>query len=212
MHTLHDHFAPKKHVIWDWNGTLLQDLEHAVNIINTMLAEEKLPATTLEQYKKQFGFPVLEYYRVLGFSTEPTYYHELCERFNDYFMAGVPNLDLWPGARETLARVKSTGKLQSILSASEQNLLNWQVKHFGLEHLFDHVTGIDDKKAGSKIDRGHQLMKISGVPPEDTVMIGDTDHDQEVAEALGIDLILVEHGHQCATRLRAIHHTVLKIF
>ena len=54
-------------------------------------------------------------------------------------------------------------------------------------------------------------MRHIGVKPEKTIMIGDTDHDLEVAEALGIELILVDHGHQCATRLRKVHHRVMKV-
>ena len=57
----------------------------------------------------------------------------------------------------------------------------------------------------------HELIANSGVDQKDTIMIGDTEHDKEVADALGIDLILVDHGHQCPTRLRPLHHKVLNV-
>jgi phosphoglycolate phosphatase len=211
MTDLKNHIQDKAHVIWDWNGTLLADIDHAVTVVNVLLQEEGLGATTVDHYKKVFGFPVVDYYKRLGFDCRPANFARLCERFNQLFHDGLTGCDLWPGAREVLAEVKNLGKLQSVLSASEQNMLNYSVKLFKVEHYFDHVQGIADKLAGSKIDFGHKLMKRAGVPKEHCVLIGDTDHDLEVAEALGIDMILVEHGHQCPTRLRDIHHTVVKV-
>lgn len=212
MQNLLPHLTGKKHVIWDWNGTLLLDIEHAVAITNRLLSEEGLKPITVDDYKRIFHFPVIEYYRKIGFDTSPEKFLDICERFNRHFVEGVHECDLWPGAVDTLAFVKSSGRMQSVLSASEQNILNHQMKHFALEHLFDHVTGIADKAAGSKIGRGHELMERAGIPPAETLMIGDTDHDVEVAQALGIDLVLVEHGHQHISRLREAHPHIIKIF
>lgn len=211
MTEISKHIQNKTHVIWDWNGTLLDDIEHAVSVVNILLQEQGLNPTNVEHYRKIFGFPVIEYYKRLGFDTSPKVFAEMCERFNELFHANIDRLDLWPGAREVLAEVKDMGKVQSILSASEQNMLNHSVKVLNVGHFFDYVMGIADKMAGSKIEFGHRLMAKAGVPAEECVMIGDTDHDLEVAQALGIDMILVEHGHQCPTRLREVHHTVVKV-
>lgn len=210
MDILKQYLHPKKHVIWDWNGTLLADLEHAVRVVNQLLKEEGLQTTTLDQYKKIFGFPVIEYYKKLGFDTSPKKFAELCERFNSLFHDGLHVCELWPGVREILSHIKSSGRIQSVLSASEHNYLLQSVKQFGVEHFFDNVVGISNKMAGSKIDFGRKLMSRVAVPPGETILIGDTDHDLEVADALGIDIVLVEHGHQCPTRLRDVHHTVVK--
>lgn len=211
MQDIHSHIEGNSHIIWDWNGTLLADIEHAVQTVNQLLVEEGLPGTTVDQYKKIFGFPVIDYYRKLGFTPTPEKFKELSERFNQIFHDGLENCELWPGVREVLTEIKRTGRRQSVLSASEHNLLNYSLKKFDVFHLFDHVMGIADKMAGSKLEFGHKLMEIAEIPAEQTVLIGDTDHDLEVAKALGIDMILVEHGHQCPTRLRDIHHTVVKV-
>jgi phosphoglycolate phosphatase len=212
MKALHAYLQEKKHVIWDWNGTLLSDVNHAVETTNRLLREERLPLITVEHYRKIFRFPVIDYYTDLGLNTSPEGFRDICERFNHHFHAGLDKVALWPGVRETLAHVKTWGKIQSVLSASEQKLLNQQVTLFSLDSHFDHVYGIADKSGGSKVERGHQLMSHVGIAPEHTVMIGDTDHDFEVAEALSIDIVLVEHGHQCPTRLHAVHNKVLRLF
>lgn len=201
----------KSHVIWDWNGTLLADIDHAVEVVNVLLTEEGLKTITQEHYKKFFGFPVIDYYKRLGFDTSPAQFARLCERFNDLFHAGLSNCNLWPGTHEMLAEVKALGKTQSVLSASEQNMLNHSVRHFGVDKYFDHVMGIADKMASSKLEFGRKLLRQAGIAEQECVLIGDTTHDLEVATALGIDMILVEHGHQCPTRLRDIHHTVIKV-
>lgn len=212
MNKLSAHLQTKQHVIWDWNGTLLSDLDHALASVNRLLAEEGLPQTTAEAYKQIFGFPVVDYYAELGFDTSPRNFLQLCERFNTYFYEGLKSCRLWPGARELLGEIKLSGKKQSLLSASEHAMLLESVKLFGVERLFDHVFGIYDKTATSKVDRGLELMRVAGVDPKHTVLIGDTDHDLEVGEAMGVDVILVTHGHQCPTRLRAKHHTVVDVF
>ncbi|NJL25543.1 MAG: HAD hydrolase-like protein [Calothrix sp. SM1_5_4] len=213
MNALHAHLENKTHVIWDWNGTLLSDIEHAVKTVNRLLKEENLPLITVGSYKKVFGFPVSKYYETLGFDTTPSAFLALCERFNQYFYEDlITACDLWPGARETLRMVKRSGKTQSLLSASEHGMLLESVRRFQVEDLFDHVFGIHDKTAASKVERGRELMARAGSNPNQTVLVGDTDHDLEVADHLGIDVILVEHGHQCPTRLRAIHSAVIKVF
>jgi len=61
------------------------------------------------------------------------------------------------------------------------------------------------------IQRGHDLLRESGVPATRTLLIGDTDHDLEVGHALGISVLLVTHGHQSAERLKRLHHDVIDV-
>ena len=211
MKALHPHLENKVHVIWDWNGTLLSDLDHAVNTVNKLLVEENLPTIDIAEYKRVFRFPVIEYYKQLGFDTSPARFADLCERFNKYFHDDLHLCELWPGARETLAHIHRSGKTQSLLSASEHNLLQTSVKQFGVDGLFHNVFGIADKMAGSKVARGHDLIAHVNLPLKQTVLIGDTDHDLEVGQALGIDVILVDHGHQDTVRLQKVHSNVLKV-
>ncbi|MGZ3745521.1 MAG: HAD family hydrolase [Pseudobdellovibrionaceae bacterium] len=107
-------------------------------------------------------------------------------------------------------QLRGEGLTQSILSATDQVNLTSMVAHYELNPFFNFVYGIDNKFAGSKIDRGHELIKESKIPESRTVIIGDTLHDLEVARALGIDAILISHGHQCSTRLRLHHDMVIE--
>jgi len=199
------------HVIWDWNGTLLNDVPHAVDTINFLLEPRGLPLVSIERYREIFSFPIRRYYETLGFDLQAESFAQLCDQFVDRFMAKVGECALAPGSRELLGQIKASGKKQSVLSATEQGNLHDMMSQFGLSHYFDFVFGIADKLAGGKVQRGHDLMRESGVPPTRTLLIGDTDHDLEVGHALGISVLLVTHGHQSAERLKRIHHDVIDV-
>ncbi len=59
-----------KQLIWDWNGTLLDDVRMCVNVMNVLLDKYALPELTCEKYKQVFDFPVKDYYANLGFDFE----------------------------------------------------------------------------------------------------------------------------------------------
>lgn len=203
-----DLVSSKEYIIWDWNGTLLNDVDHAIKTMNHLLASHKLSLLDKSRYQKIFEFPIIKYYSNLGFDFEKESFEGLCHRFVDQFMAEAHSLPLFEGARSTLQQLQALGKKQSILSATDQLNLNAMINHFELNDIFVHVFGIQNKFASSKIERGHELILTANCALEDIVMIGDTLHDLEVGNALGIDVVLVSHGHQCASKLRNNHHLV----
>lgn len=207
---LHSAVGGKKHIIWDWNGTLLDDIGHAVSVMNSLLMEHELPQLDRERYRKIFDFPVLKYYEALGFNFEKESFEKLCHKFVDRFMSGFRELPLIPEMKTVLMTLHQEGLSQSVLSATDQPNLNSMISHFEIGDVFKHVFGIDNKFAGSKVDRGHELIRLSEIPQSETVIIGDTLHDLEVARALGIDAVLISHGHQCPTRLRPHHEMVIE--
>jgi phosphoglycolate phosphatase len=198
----------KEHIIWDWNGTILNDVDHAVKVMNTLLEEHQLPLINRDYYREIFDFPVLNYYQKLGFNFERESFENLCHKFVERFMHGLPHLPLIPEMESVVSQLKDKKIMQSILSATDQANLEGMINHFKLNEYFKFVFGIANKLAGSKVYRGHMLIKESRVHESKTVMIGDTLHDLEVAKALGIDVVLISHGHQSFDRLSP-HHTLV---
>lgn len=209
MFELKDYLAPYEHVIWDWNGTLLSDVDFAVQTVNKSLEKRSLPLITRDTYQEKFCFPIKSYYQKLGLPTGDQEFEALCNEFVDNFMEGIFDCPLNYGAREILTHVKSTQKTQSILSASDQENLNRMMTAFELSPLIDNVYGIKDKLAASKVYRGHELLSAVNISKDKTVLIGDTDHDLEVGHELGISVILIDHGHQTRERLSKIHDLVV---
>ena len=200
------------HVIWDWNGTLLNDVAYCVATVNSLLKTHDLPLLSEDTYREVFGFPVKDYYVKAGFDFNRESFESLGKKFMDMYASGVNECDLMGGARDLLKSIKQDGKTQSILSATEQIFLNQVISRYELNDHFHNVYGIDNIWAASKLESGHKLIQASGIPSKETVLIGDTDHDHEVGEALGVDVILVSHGHHSHERLQRRHHTVVNIF
>lgn len=211
MLKLFDYFQDKDHVIWDWNGTLLSDVEHAVATINDLLAPRGLPLMDIDRYRKIFGFPIRGYYERLGFDLQAESFEALCETYVASYMSKIDRCALTPGSRELLGQVKQSGKTQSVLSATDQPNLESMLATFEVDSYFDYIFGIHDKLAAGKIARGHELMRTSGISPGRTILVGDTAHDLEVGRELGISVLLVTHGHQCAESLRQLHDNVIDI-
>ncbi|MBY5992168.1 HAD family hydrolase [Ferrimonas balearica] len=195
LHRLNDY----RQVIWDWNGTLVDDAPLATDIVNGLLDEQGMAATSLADYRDAFCHPVETYYRNLGL-VEKLDFDTICQRFGLAYRAARDTLSLHPGAQPLLARLAQT-HTQSLLSASAQPSLEHCLAHHEIAHCFDHVYGLDNHHAACKIDRGHELLAAAGVSARETVLVGDTDHDHEVAAALGVDLILIADGHQSARSL-----------
>lgn len=190
------------HVIWDWNGTLLDDVELGFSTINALLKKRHLcPLEDIDAYRDIFGFPVIDYYRRAGFDFSAEPFEVAATEYIELYHSDNSRFRLFGGVPEILASIKEMGLRQAILSASEKNNLLSQVGLFGIEQYFDDIIGICDIYAGSKTDAGQKYIAQSGTDRSKTVMFGDTVHDHETAKALGVDCILIANGHQNRQKL-----------
>ena len=192
-----------KHVIWDWNGTLFNDVEVCRQIINGILVRRHLNALTLENYRSIFTFPVKDYYEKAGLDFSRYSFEVLGQEWMNEYEVRKGECSLHDGAANTLERISEKGIGQSILSAYSQHTLEEIVKQFGLDKFFSNMVGLDHIYATSKIDNGKELMKKLGNGKGETLFIGDTVHDFEVAEEIGAECILISGGHQEKTKLEA---------
>lgn len=189
-------------VIWDFNGTLIDDLDHVVHSVNVQLAKRELPQLTKESYRSIFGFPVEDYYRRVGFNLETESMADLSSEFFATYGPGLKNCPLHNGVIETLQRFKSIKLRQFVLSAMEEKMLRAMIEHLGIYGHFDGVYGLAHLKGDSKVSRGRDLLLDFEIDPGTTLLIGDTDHDAEVAKALELSVVLISRGHQSSERLR----------
>ena len=201
------------YIIWDWNGTLLDDVAAAVNALNRMLAIRNVAPVTQDFYRAHFGFPVRPFYEVVGLDLAREDWDRICTDFHQ-FIAEEPNQHLRPDTPDTLRYVRDRGGHQAILSALRQDLLLRDTAREGIQASFDAIYGVDNLDGATKLSRGHDLiahLKATGLlaSGQPRFFIGDTLHDAEVGVALGATPVLVEGGHQNGDRLRASGHTVV---
>lgn len=198
-----------RHVIWDWNGTLFNDVGLCADIMNSLLAPRGLPPLTIERYRAVFDFPVIEYYRTLGFDFEKDPFEVVGTEFIERYEVRKHEAALYPGARGVLRTLRDAGRSQSVLSAYRKDTLARLVDHFGLTPFFAALVGLDDHYAAGKLDQGVRLIRGLDTDPAHVILVGDTQHDHEVARAMGIDCVLVDGGHQARERLTACGVPVL---
>lgn len=191
------------HLIWDFNGTLLDDVRLGIDSVNPLLAERGLPIIPdTDTYRAHFDFPVEDYYRLLGFDfARDDYATVLAPAWTTNYRAGEKRCPLNPGARETLAAVAVQGVPQIMLSASHLPQLWDQLHHLELADCFEEVLGLDNINARSKAHIARAWCdRHPGARP---LFVGDTRHDAAVACQVGADCVLFTGGHQSRERLAA---------
>ena len=190
-----------KYIFWDFNGTVLDDVHLCHDILTEMLEEEKRPPVSFEDYLHIFTFPVKAYYDIV-YDLEKTPFDVLAHRFINRYQPRSLSCKLHDGVIETINHCHALGYTNVLLSASEKKNLLEQLEHFNISHLFDYILGTENIYATSKVDVAKTFINDFHIDPNDILMIGDTLHDAEVAEALGCDIILYTKGHQHPLRLQ----------
>lgn len=198
-----------RHVIWDWNGTLLDDAWLGVEILNGILKKRSRPCVSLEEYEREFCIPVKIYYEKLGFDFSTESYDAISTEFIESYDRRRLECDLQGSALDVLRRISQRGIGQSILTAYQQSRLEEIIDHFGLRFFFTHLVGLDTHHASSKVENGRGLIAGLGIDPGRVLLIGDTLHDSEVARAMGVDCVLVPSGHTSKERLMGSQVQVL---
>jgi phosphoglycolate phosphatase len=186
-----------RHIIWDWNGTLLNDVELTCTVLNESLRKWKLPEITVEEFRRRFCFPLSRFYKEIGFPSEEI----IASAMKEWFISYENRIDECPLHNDALTILqanKKAGKSQSILSAHDHDALIAVIEKRQLGRYFENVLGVTGANRGmSKVAlaKGHmQGLREQGIPANEVVIIGDSNHDYEVAKELSIDCILVAQG------------------
>lgn len=182
-------------IVWDWNGTLLDDVDENIEIVNEVLRIRGLAPLSKEGYKAAFRMPVRDFYASVGVDLSLHTFESVARDYNALYRARFASMRLTPGAEDILAYASSRGVAQFILSASEKSTLVEQVRMKGIERFFSEIVGNDDHSVAGKVDKGRELA--SRLDPRARILfVGDLDHDYEVSRVMGADCALYRHGHQ----------------
>ena len=198
-------------VIWDWNGTLLDDVDICISVMNQMLADRRLALLNRKRYRDIFTFPVQEYYKAIGFDFEKEPFSISGTEFIERYNQNVPSaVDLFPDVLPTLGFCAKKKMPQYVLSAMKHEMLLGHLTHYELLSYFEGVQGIGDVLASGKLQQGKKLIANSGMDAGQFCLIGDTLHDFEVAMDLGCQCILLAQGHQSEERLQTSGQKVFR--
>jgi len=201
-----------RHIIWDFNGTLLSDAQLGVDADNHVFRILGLPEITIDDYRRHMTMLVRDFYTALGVDLNVYPYETISRIWLDYFNRYAVSVGLVPGTLQVIGRMREAGYTQSILSASYEVSLREQCAALGLEAYMTAIDGLHDESARRKTDIGRRQMERLGLSGESTVLVGDMLADAQLARALGISCVLVPWGHNDEARLAGAGFPVARSF
>jgi phosphoglycolate phosphatase-like HAD superfamily hydrolase len=194
------------HLVWDWNGTLLDDLTLVVAATNTSLARVGGPAITADEHRRDFRRPISAYYEhVLGRALQPGEFDLLDDAFHDAYRHGLPGCALTHDALVAMAVWSGT---QSLLSMYHHVDLVPAVTSRGLFDRMARVDGLRGPAGGPKAPHLAEHLSALGLDGRECVLIGDSVDDATAAVELGARVVLYDGGFTHGDQLRTTGHPV----
>jgi phosphoglycolate phosphatase-like HAD superfamily hydrolase len=190
------------HLVWDWNGTLLDDLSLVVAATNASLATVGGPTVTVDEHRRDFRRPVVAYYaHVLGRPVDDEEFARLDQAFHEAYRARLATCEL---AADAVTALEAWPGTQSLLSMWFHHELVGQLDARGLTGRFVRVDGLR-ARVGGDVKAGHLAahLRALGVAGRDAVLIGDSLDDADAAAAVGARCVLYTGGFTDPERLRA---------
>ncbi len=192
-----------QYCVWDFNGTILNDVQTGIDSVNCLLRQRDLPLLkTVEQYRAVFRFPIQGYYERLGFDFSREPYEVIAPLWVAEYLSRVKTAPVQPGVRELLEQLRSLGVKQVVLSATELGMLEGQLNDLGLTEYFEEIMGLDNIHAASKLSLAEDWRRRH--PHAQVLLLGDTDHDAQTARQMRAECCLIAGGHQSAEYLRTV--------
>ncbi|MFT4136664.1 HAD family hydrolase [Microbacterium sp.] len=191
--------SPVRAVCWDWNGTLLDDVEICRAVMSRVLVSYGLPPLAdLASYRRAFRFPIPDFYADVGL--DAAVYRDAADQYLRWLAECIGDAELHVDALHTLDGLAGRGVRQVLASATLPEALARQMLPHAIEDRFEAVLTIADAFRASKHGAIEDWLAVSGLEPHDVLMVGDTNHDHEIADALGCRFVHFDGGHQRAPR------------
>lgn len=185
-----------KVIIWDFNGTLIDDVNAALSSVNDMLKRRNLPEITMQQYASYVDTPIIKFYEHIFDDLYSMDFNEIALEFNAGYDKHLPQKAVMTNAEEVLEYFNSKGKLQTVISATHIDKVTKRLEEFGLSGYFDKILAHNNLIAEDKTHLAIKYFAEKQIKPEEAVVIGDCVADYKMAQAIGADCILTTQGHQ----------------
>lgn len=198
-----------KLVVWDWNGTILNDTKAVLDAANNSeVPALGLPSVTLKQMRDAYEVPIVKAYENMG--VDPAFFRkksaEISPIFHKIYEPLVAKARTRPGARATLRHIKKRKAENIILSNHTMEGIYFQLSRLKLEPYFDEVLANDNIHLAHHAGKQHRLeayLQGKNYEPSDVIIIGDTPEEVTIGRALGLHTISISGGMCSRSRLVA---------
>jgi phosphoglycolate phosphatase-like HAD superfamily hydrolase len=185
-----------RHVVWDWNGTLLADQWAVLGALNVLVEQLGRPPVDMATYRALYTRPVRVFYeRLLDRAIDDQTWDHIDEVFHRAYFDLVHRAPLDPDARPAMRHVAASGRTQSLLSMARHDHLLEMVAHHDIDHHFERVDGVRGVGGGHKEAwlRAH-LDALSVASADEVLVVGDALDDAVAATAVGAPVVLFDGG------------------
>lgn len=191
------------HVVWDWNGTLLDDLRIVVAAVNASLAALDAPPIDADAYRDHYTRPVPVFYeRLLGRPITPREWAHIDEVFHRVYRASLDGARLTGDAGAALDAVAASGATQSLLSMWWHEELLPATRRFGIDGYMTRIDGNRGEAGETKLR--HLASHLAALGRDRAVVIGDSLDDGWAAREMGVPCVLYDGGSHHRRELAAL--------
>lgn len=201
----------RKHIVWDWNGTLFHDIDAVVDATNEVFRPYGLCPLDPDGFREVYTRPIwVAYERLLGRPLREGEWEELDRTFHDHYHRMMITCGLTDGALDTLKGWRESGSTQSLLSMWTHDRLVAKAGELGIDRHFARIDGLrGGTPGGHKAEHMVAHVQALGVDPRNVVVIGDSVDDAHAAEHVGARAILYTGGMTRRADLEASGHPVV---
>jgi phosphoglycolate phosphatase-like HAD superfamily hydrolase/ADP-ribose pyrophosphatase YjhB (NUDIX family) len=185
-----------RNIIFDWSGTLVDDLPAVLKASNYVLTQSGQTAMSLEQFRAEFSLPFKKFY---DRHTPDVPMDQLEAWFHHEFRQSQDSVIELPHARKFLEFCRAKKLRTFLLSTVHGDYFETQCKVTGFDAFLDRpYTDVWDKR-----EKIHEILRENNLRPDETLFIGDMEHDIETARHGGVHSCAVLTGYNTLEQLRA---------
>ena len=183
------------HVVWDWNGTLLDDLPIVIEAANVSLSRHGVAPIDEQTYRDHFTRPIRRFYdHLFGRPVSDGEWQSLNDGYHHEYYALVEKAPLTGDALQALDRVDGVPWTQSLLSMSTHDTLLGVLEAKEVFDRFARIDGLRGETGGLKEEHLRVHLEVQGIDPRHAIVVGDTPDDYSAARGVGANPILYDGG------------------
>ncbi len=189
------------HIIWDYNGTVVDDVDTSVAAVNEMLRRRGLSQTDKLTYVNTLVMPLENYYKSVGICNESintlsVEFQQLCNKYSKLS-------SIFEGVFDVITAARQLNITNILMSSLYNEYLISEVKRYKINDWFDEIIGMTDTSVKSKLSNAKNYLASNKINPQNVLFIGDLTSDAEMAKAVGADCILIPNGHNSKVRCQS---------
>jgi phosphoglycolate phosphatase len=192
-------------IVFDWDGTLMDSTGHIVSCMQQAIAELSLPPLDNKSVSHIIGLGLTEAVQALYPDIDSEILSQLAIGYKRVWLENPHHTPLFDNAEHLVALLNQQNYFVAVATGKSRQGLNKVLKSTQLGPLFHATRCADECHSKPHPQMIEELMTFLGVPPEQTLMIGDTEYDLQMAHNAGVDSLAISHGAHGIETLKACH-------